>query len=156
MFASTGEVEEATNVSCRPRIKNRTCAEHSVSPKQVMTTPRIGPAMVLSDSPRYVAIATCDAGVPPRLVGRRERQRRLQPVRVSAGFVLTETDFLLDSSSPWDGVRPLLDEVWYLELDQAVRLRRLVARHTADGWSQAEARQSVCDVDGRNTVRKGL
>ena len=110
--------------------------------------------MVLSGSPPYFAIVTCDAGVPARPAGRRERQRRLQPVRVSAGLVLTEGDFL-HGSWPWDGVRPLLGEVWYLELDQAVRLRRLVARHTADGWSQAEARQSVCGVDGRNTVRKG-
>jgi pantothenate kinase len=75
------------------------------------------------------------------------------PIPPSARLVVTEGNYLLDGSWPWDRARPLIDEVWYLELDQAVRLPRLVARHIAHGRSEAEARQWVRDVDECNTVR---
>jgi pantothenate kinase len=74
------------------------------------------------------------------------------PVPPSARLVVTEGNYLLGGSPPWDRARPLIDEVWYLELDQAVRLPRLVARHIAHGRSEAEARQWVRDVDERNAV----
>ncbi len=75
------------------------------------------------------------------------------PIPPSARLVVTEGNYLLGGSRPWDRARPLIDEVWYLELDQAVRLPRLVARHIAHGRSEAEAWQWVRDVDERNTVR---
>ncbi|MGH3646049.1 MAG: hypothetical protein ACRDTM_02565 [Micromonosporaceae bacterium] len=40
-------------------------------------------------------------------------------------LVVTEGNYLL----VWDGVADLLDESWYVELDEPTRLARLVDRH---------------------------
>lgn len=44
-------------------------------------------------------------------------------------LVVTEGNYLLLDDEPWAGVAPLLDEVWFVQLDQDERLRRLTARH---------------------------
>ena len=75
------------------------------------------------------------------------------PVLPTVRLVITEGNYLLDGSPPWDGIRPLLDEVWYMELDEQVRISRLVARHVAFGRSAAEAKQWVHAVDQANAVR---
>ncbi|WP_203706662.1 nucleoside/nucleotide kinase family protein [Asanoa iriomotensis] len=62
------------------------------------------------------------------------------PVPPEVRLVVTEGNYLLVPEEPWSGVRLLLDEVWYLDLDEEERLRRLVARHMAYGRSQAEAK----------------
>jgi pantothenate kinase len=67
--------------------------------------------------------------------------------------VVTEGNYLLDSSPPWDRVRLLLDEAWYLEVGAEVRTARLVARHMAYGRTEAEAKSWVRDVDQANAVR---
>ncbi|HEV7709984.1 MAG TPA: nucleoside/nucleotide kinase family protein [Asanoa sp.] len=55
-------------------------------------------------------------------------------------LVVTEGNYLLVPEEPWSGVRLVLDEVWYLDLDEELRLRRLVARHMAYGRSRPEAK----------------
>jgi pantothenate kinase len=50
----------------------------------------------------------------------------------------------------WPEVAELLDESWYLHLDQHVRLARLVARHVSFGKTPAEARAWVDRVDEPN------
>lgn len=61
------------------------------------------------------------------------------PVSSEVPLVVTEGNYLLVDEGPWAGVRPLLDEVWYVEVDEAVRIERLVARHSLFGKSPAEA-----------------
>ena len=62
------------------------------------------------------------------------------PVPPEVRLVVTEGNYLLVPEEPWSGVRLVVDEVWYLDLDEELRLRRLVARHMAYGRSQVEAK----------------
>jgi pantothenate kinase len=71
-------------------------------------------------------------------------------VEADVRLVITEGNYLLLEQSPWDRVRDLLDESWFLDLDPAERVRRLVARHIAHGRSQAEAQQFVLTSDQAN------
>jgi pantothenate kinase len=79
-----------------------------------------------------------------------------QPVAASIAIepdvrlVITEGNYLLSGTWPWPGIRELIDEVWYVELDDTVRRDRLVARHAAFGKSQPEARRWVTEVDEPN------
>ncbi|MGB2571607.1 nucleoside/nucleotide kinase family protein [Micromonospora citrea] len=57
----------------------------------------------------------------------------------SVRLVVTEGNYLLLTVPPWDEIRSLLHDVWFLDLDVQLRLRRLVARHEAYGRSPAEA-----------------
>ncbi|MCC2309361.1 nucleoside/nucleotide kinase family protein [Cellulomonas chengniuliangii] len=66
--------------------------------------------------------------------------------------VLTEGNYLLHDAGGWEQVRPLLDECWYLDVDDAVRVRRLVDRHVRYGRPEAAARAWVDQVDERNTA----
>jgi len=61
------------------------------------------------------------------------------PVPPPVRLVVTEGNYLLVPEEPWASVRVLLDEVWYLDVDEEERLRRLVARHMAYGRTRAEA-----------------
>jgi pantothenate kinase len=72
------------------------------------------------------------------------------PVPPDVSLVVTEGNYLLASQPPWDEVRALLDEAWFLELDEAVRLDRLTARHMAYGRPPAEARARARGTDQRN------
>jgi pantothenate kinase len=64
--------------------------------------------------------------------------------------VITEGNYLLLDADGWEAIRPLLDECWYLECDEAVRRERLVARHVAHGRSASAARRWVDEVDEVN------
>ena len=63
---------------------------------------------------------------------------------------MTEGNYLLVEEGPWAGVRPLLDEAWYVEVDEAVRIEGLVARHTTFGKTAAEARHWSFTSDQAN------
>jgi pantothenate kinase len=78
------------------------------------------------------------------------------PVPPSARLVVTEGNYLLDAAAPWTGVRAALDEVWFVEVDDALRRERLVARHVRFGKSPEEARAWVAEVDERNAERVAL
>ncbi|MEU3917332.1 nucleoside/nucleotide kinase family protein [Streptomyces sp. NPDC002659] len=65
-------------------------------------------------------------------------------------LVVTEGNYLLHDEGPWAQVRPLVDEVWYLELDDAVRVSRLVDRHVRFGKPRAFAERWVHDSDEPN------
>ncbi len=64
--------------------------------------------------------------------------------------VVTEGNYLLVPDGPWARVRDLLDEAWYVEGEDEVRLRRLVARHEEFGKSPEHARSWVASVDEPN------
>ncbi|WP_405550960.1 nucleoside/nucleotide kinase family protein [Streptomyces sp. NBC_01171] len=72
------------------------------------------------------------------------------PVPASARLVVTEGNYLLLHEGSWAGVRPLLDEVWYCEVDEPERVRRLVARHVEFGKEHAAAVAWVLGTDQRN------
>ena len=67
-------------------------------------------------------------------------------------LVITEGNYLLLQSGPWVQVRGLLDEIWYIELAEETRLRRLVSRHMEFGRDAAEARERATGSDQRNAV----
>lgn len=65
-------------------------------------------------------------------------------------LVVTEGNYLLLPTGPWEPVAGLLDESWYLEPDDALRRRRLVARHEAYGKAPADARAWALGPDQAN------
>lgn len=58
-----------------------------------------------------------------------------------APLVITEGNYLLLEAGPWNQVRALLDEVWFVEVAEDLRLARLVDRHVRFGRSRDEAWQ---------------
>jgi pantothenate kinase len=110
------------------------------------------------DAAGYVALLNRirDAG-PDDVVYAPSFGRKLeQPIAGSilvppdAGLVITEGNYLLYGEPPWTGVRPLLDEVWWVELDDAERRSRLVARHERWGKPPAVASRFVAESDEAN------
>lgn len=65
-------------------------------------------------------------------------------------LVVTEGNYLLLDDGPWAGVRRLLDEVWYLRLDDDVRRERLRARHELFGRSRQQALERTLGSDEAN------
>jgi pantothenate kinase len=61
------------------------------------------------------------------------------PVAAEINLVVTEGNYLLHKDGPWPGVRALLDACWYVELDEQVRIERLIARHIQFGRSRKDA-----------------
>ncbi|MER5525433.1 nucleoside/nucleotide kinase family protein [Streptomyces sp. NPDC002677] len=72
------------------------------------------------------------------------------PVPPSARLVVTEGNYLLLAEGPWARVRPALDEVWFCQIDEAERIRRLVARHEEFGKGHEQAVAWVAGTDQRN------
>ena len=75
------------------------------------------------------------------------------PVFPSVPLVVTEGNYLLLPDRPWDQVRLLLDDVWFLAPDEQVRIARLIARHEAFGRSPDQARDRALGSDQANAVR---
>ncbi|WP_255991536.1 nucleoside/nucleotide kinase family protein [Chitinolyticbacter albus] len=65
-------------------------------------------------------------------------------------LVITEGNYLLLESGHWAGVRPLLDAIWYVEVDAELRRQRLVERHMRFGRDEAAARAWVEQTDEPN------
>ncbi|MFD3838031.1 nucleoside/nucleotide kinase family protein [Streptomyces sp. NPDC058642] len=72
------------------------------------------------------------------------------PVPPTARLVVTEGNYLLLDTGAWVRVRQQLDEVWFCELDEQERIRRLVARHEEFGKGHEEAVAWVRRTDQRN------
>lgn len=67
-------------------------------------------------------------------------------------LVVTEGIYLLLDEGPWPAVRGLVDEIWYVELGDSVRVPRLLERHIRFGKSPAEARAWVARSDEANAA----
>ena len=63
-------------------------------------------------------------------------------------LVVTEGNYLL----LWDGIRPLLDETWYVETDEELRVERLIQRHIEFGKTPEYARAWVMRSDEVNAA----
>lgn len=74
------------------------------------------------------------------------------PVAPDIPLVITEGNYLLLEHGHWKGVRPLLDEVWYVNVDSALRQQRLVSRHMRFGRDEGAARQWVLQTDEVNAT----
>jgi pantothenate kinase len=72
------------------------------------------------------------------------------PIAREVPLVVTEGNYLLLDSPPWHGVRSLLDDAWYVELDAGVRVGRLIDRHVHFGRSPDAAREWVLRSDEAN------
>ncbi|QGK71062.1 nucleoside/nucleotide kinase family protein [Allosaccharopolyspora coralli] len=67
-------------------------------------------------------------------------------------LVITEGNYLLLDTEPWDSVAGLLHESWFLAPDHGVRVRRLVARHVRFGKTSPQAHEWVSRSDERNAA----
>jgi len=74
------------------------------------------------------------------------------PIRREVPLVVTEGNYLLCDWGGWAGVAALLDESWYLQLDDPTRLQRLAYRHQQHGMSQEEAATWARTTDQDNAV----
>src|SRR5438067_10010172 len=74
------------------------------------------------------------------------------PVAPDVPLVVTEGNYLLVSDGSWSPVRALLDEAWYVEMDEGLRIERLIARHVAFGKSAEDARRWALGSDQVNAT----
>ncbi|AKJ08948.1 fructose transporter [Streptomyces incarnatus] len=72
------------------------------------------------------------------------------PVPPAVRLVVTEGNYLLLAEGSWARVRPCLDAVWFCEMDEQERIRRLVARHEQFGKDHETAVAWVLGTDQRN------
>ena len=62
-------------------------------------------------------------------------------------LVVVDGNFLLATDPPWNEVRGLLTETWFLRADPAARRERLVRRYVRYGFSEERARDKAAGVD---------
>ena len=65
-------------------------------------------------------------------------------------LVITEGNYLLHDGGAWAGVAGLLDEIWYVDVNEALREARLVRRHRQFGRSEEAALAWVERTDAPN------
>jgi fructokinase len=74
------------------------------------------------------------------------------PIRREVPLIVTEGNYLLSDVGGWAGVAPLLDESWYLQIDEATRLQRLTYRHQQHGMNHEQADTWARTTDQNNAV----
>ena len=67
-------------------------------------------------------------------------------------IVIVEGNYLLLDRPPWAALRELFDRTGYIDIDDATRVERLVARHVRHGRSPEDAREFVRTSDEANAV----
>jgi pantothenate kinase len=65
-------------------------------------------------------------------------------------LVVTEGNYLLLQDERWAPVKALLDETWYVETDEELRVQRLIQRHIQFGKTPEYARAWVMRSDESN------
>ncbi|HUZ19336.1 MAG TPA: nucleoside/nucleotide kinase family protein [Acidimicrobiales bacterium] len=75
------------------------------------------------------------------------------PVRPEHALVVVEGNYLLDAAPSWSEVRKVLDEVWYLEPAEELRVERLVDRHLSFGLDRDAAIARALGSDQHNAER---
>lgn len=71
-------------------------------------------------------------------------------VTAKTKIVLTEGNYLLHDQGGWKNVAPILTESWYVEVDDVVRLERLVDRHHFYGKERQAAYDWAHGTDENN------
>ena len=72
------------------------------------------------------------------------------PIFPQTRLVVTEGNYLLCETGHWAGVAPLLDDVWYIDVEDALRTDRLTQRHERYGRNREDALQWVAGTDEPN------
>jgi len=72
------------------------------------------------------------------------------PLFARTQLLITEGNYLLLDDGPWAQVRGLLDEIWYVDVDDALRVDRLTQRHQQFGRSAEDAAAWVAGTDEPN------
>ena len=72
------------------------------------------------------------------------------PIFPETRLVITEGNYLLLESGHWAEVAGLLDEVWYVDVDDALRVQRLAQRHERFGRTPEAALAWVENTDEPN------
>jgi pantothenate kinase len=71
-------------------------------------------------------------------------------VRPRHRLVVTEGNYLLHDAPGWSDLLPLMDETWFVQGDEDVRLERLVKRHVSSGKPPELARRWATVSDQAN------
>jgi pantothenate kinase len=74
-------------------------------------------------------------------------------IPASVRVVVSEGNYLLLQDDPWPRVRALFDEIWFVDLADRERVRRLVARHTEFGKEEKAAQAWALGPDQANADR---
>ena len=72
------------------------------------------------------------------------------PVFARTQLVITEGNYLLLDDGPWAQVREILDEIWYVDVPDSLRVDRLTQRHQRFGRSADDAAAWVANTDEPN------
>ena len=74
-------------------------------------------------------------------------------VQPSTPLIVVEGNYLLLSDPPWNQVQALLDETWFVDVPQDLRIRRLTQRHQQFGRDAKDAADWVQHTDEPNARR---
>lgn len=74
------------------------------------------------------------------------------PVDHDIPLVITEGNYLLLDTSGWALAREQLDEAWYLDLPDDIRMDRLTRRHQSSGKDPSAARAWATGTDQSNAL----
>ena len=74
------------------------------------------------------------------------------PVFHSTQLIIAEGNYLAHDQHGWQAVLPLLDEVWYVDVDPALRVQRLIARHVEFGKTPEYAARWEQQTDAPNAL----
>ena len=74
------------------------------------------------------------------------------PILADVPLVITEGNYLLLDQHGWSGVRALLDEAWYVDVDEGLRRQRLVERHMRFGRTRDAALAWEAGTDQPNAL----
>jgi pantothenate kinase len=72
------------------------------------------------------------------------------PIPTAARLIITEGNYLLLPDGEWPQIRALINEVWYVDLDDPERLKRLLNRHAEFGKPRDAATAWVHGPDQAN------
>jgi pantothenate kinase len=70
--------------------------------------------------------------------------------------VVIEGNYLFSEAHGWNGIYPLLDHSWFIEIDDEIRIERLIARHVRYGKTREEAEAWSRGSDETNARFIGL
>src|SRR3954454_3554225 len=106
------------------------------------------------DAAGYAALLQRLRGSEPVVYAPEFRREIEEPIAGSIAvarevpLVVTEGNYLL----LWPEIQPLLDETWYVETDEELRVQRLIQRHIQFGKTPEYARAWVMRSDERNAA----
>ena len=130
-------------------VENRPGAGGALGTDVVAKAPPDGHTIGLGTSSQLVM----NVGLYKTLPFYVERDLRSIGVFAHTPLVITEGNYLLLQDDGWAPVADLLDEVWYLQVDPALRLQRLAGRHEQFGRSREQALAWIATTDEPNARR---